>query len=459
AGRVRRAKLGLTEDMWCAAGDPLGRDFIAAGTKGHILSGSPGSLRVTKVGSEDLYACWFDNQGAMWVAGVGGTLYQRKRRAKWKAIKSPIRSDWLTGGSDARDHQLLASRGGAVWQRDANGKWTKLRNGGPELTSIVGFIAKASYIIPRSARRIEPSRVALPPARLQYPANVERDGATPVFERTTPIRGFKTPLLMGAMTFGGVWPKQRGGCEACYNTALLLGAEGQVIDLVDKSYLLVFGEYIPLGERYPELYDWLPEASRFQPGQRTRPMEFQGSRLGIMVCYEDLLPRHAQRLAAHDPHVFINLTNDAWFGQTAEPYHHLQLAQMRTVEYRRWLIRSTNTGVSVFIDAAGRRVKETKLTGAETLLHSVPMLEGRTVYAVLGDWPAWILVVALLLIWARAFRNASPPTKSKTKRPSKSSRTKPKRPAKPTSKKPRKKPPTKPRKPRAPEVLEPERLS
>ena len=52
--------------------------------------------------------------------------------------------------------------------------------------------------------------------------------------------------------------------------------------------------------------------------------------------------------------IFVNLTNDAWFGQTAEPEHHLQLAQLRTVEYRRWLVRSTNPGISVFIDSMGR---------------------------------------------------------------------------------------------------------
>ena len=71
------------------------------------------------------------------------------------------------------------------------------------------------------------------------------------------------------------------------------------------------------------------------------------------------------------------------------------------MEYRRWLLRSTNTGISVFIDAVGRRVAETKLTGEETLMRAVPLLEGRTVYAVLGDWPLAALALALLWLWAR----------------------------------------------------------
>ena len=139
-------------------------------------------------------------------------------------------------------------------------------------------------------------------------------------------------------------------------------------------HLVPFGEYIPLGEQFPQLYELSPETSRFQSGTRTAPIELplkDGviARLGMLICYEDLVPGYAKRVAAHDPDVFINLTNDAWFGQSAEPEHHLNLALIRAVEYRRWLLRSTNTGISVFIDAVGRRVAETALTGEETLLY------------------------------------------------------------------------------------------
>jgi apolipoprotein N-acyltransferase len=169
----------------------------------------------------------------------------------------------------------------------------------------------------------------------------------------------------------------------------------------------MFGEYLPFGETWPELYKLLPEGSRFQPGTRTTPMVFDKARIGMLICYEDLLPRHVIRVAAHDPNVFVNLTNDAWFGKSAEPYHHLQLAQLRTIEYRRWLVRATNTGVSVFIDANGRRVQETELHGAETMVRAVPLMEGRTLYAMTGDWPPIALLVILLLTWARALRGGS----------------------------------------------------
>jgi apolipoprotein N-acyltransferase len=139
----------------------------------------------------------------------------------------------------------------------------------------------------------------------------------------------------------------------------------------------------------------------------------------MLICYEDLLPAYARRVAVHNPNVLINLTNDAWFGKTAEPEHHLNLALMRSVEYRRWLLRSTNTGISVFIDAVGRRVAQTRLDDAETLLRAVPLLEGQTVYARLGDWPLLLLALVCGVLLMQALRGggaaAAGQPKAKTK--------------------------------------------
>ena len=82
------------------------------------------------------------------------------------------------------------------------------------------------------------------------------------------------------------------------------------------------------------------------------------------------------------------------------PYLHLALATFRSIEHRRALVRSTNTGVSAFVDPVGRIVKETSLEGAETLLHDVPMLEGATVYGVIGDVVAYACLAWLLALLA-----------------------------------------------------------
>ncbi|MCO4763271.1 MAG: apolipoprotein N-acyltransferase [Myxococcales bacterium] len=407
---VQRKSTGTTEDLWAIAADPLGRVFVAAGSGGVILMGSSGKLRVVHRTGTDLFATWFAPDGTAWVAGAKGQLLKRRRNGRWTKVKSPTRSDLLAGAMDAKGRVLVVGRGGQAWLRVGR-SWRQVRKEGSELTDLVGFQAQASYVIPRGAKRIVPATTRLPKGPLLKA--VDKDAGTPEFDRNTPRRGFSAPLLMGAMTHGGELPMRNADCKACYNSALLIDRDGTVRDLYDKAFLLVFGEYMPFGEDYPQLYDLLPESSRFQAGTRTRPVVLGDARIGLLICYEDLLPDHAQRVAAHDPNVYINMTNDAWFGMTAEPYHHMQLSQMRSVEYRRWLIRSTNTGVSVFIDAMGRRVKETQLTGAETLMADVPLLEGKTVYAVLGDWPLILLLVLLLLLWARALKNGGQPSGGK----------------------------------------------
>ena len=84
------------------------------------------------------------------------------------------------------------------------------------------------------------------------------------------------------------------------------------------------------------------------------------------ICYEDILPRFVRDAANQRVHVFVNLTNDAWFGLTHEPMQHLGLAVFRTVEHRKGLVRAVNTGVSTYIDPTGRAVHKTRATDPDT---------------------------------------------------------------------------------------------
>src|SRR5205823_7478152 len=131
-----------------------------------------------------------------------------------------------------------------------------------------------------------------------------------------------------------------------------------------------------------------PEASNFNRGSEPArfPLEVGGRAyaLGPLICYEDILPGFARRVAKLGPNAFVNMTNDAWFGRTAEPYQHLALAVFRSVEHRIEMIRAVNTGVSAHIDAAGRlrdRTESVDPTEApaptpKTLLVELAMLPG-----------------------------------------------------------------------------------
>ena len=433
---VQRVESPTQEDLHDVAGDPLGAELVAVGDNGTILSITGRAVSVHSRGGKHLRAAWFCGDGSAWVAGDDATLLRRRPLGRYKRVPITVTGSTsgprgvIAGGCDA-DGNVLLSADGKLWMGDSSGAFSLLPgNGSRAIRSIAGLQAKASYTIPRSARRVLPSSAPLPGPKVSYPANVlldERMGLGE-FDRSSPRRGFSTPLLFGALTYGGVLPRRNNDCRACYNSALLIDGSGRVLETTDKAFLLVFGEYMPFGERFPELYELLPESSRFQPGTRTRPLILGNARIGVVVCYEDLLPRQTMKVAAHDPNVLVNLTNDAWFGQTAEPEHHLQLAQLRTVEYRRWLVRSTNTGISVFIDALGRRRKETALTEAETLMMDVPLLEGRTLYAMLGDWPKVLLVVLMLWLAAGALRGGKTP--GQRKKPGKSA-------SKPATRRPR----------------------
>ena len=119
-------------------------------------------------------------------------------------------------------------------------------------------------------------------------------------------------------------------------------------------------------------------------------------------CYEAIRPEFVRRMVRTSrPHLLVTLANDAWFGDSQEPWLHLALVQLRAVEHRRFLVRATNSGVSAVVDPAGRIVARTGVLIRETLRATVHPLEGETTYARLGDWPSWLaaalVVVALAL--------------------------------------------------------------
>jgi apolipoprotein N-acyltransferase len=263
-----------------------------------------------------------------------------------------------------------------------------------------------------------------------YPYGWPRDARADAPE-TSPYRirrGFTAPLVFGAVTLS----EDREAPP--HNTALLLAASGEIVATYDKIHLLMFGEYIPGLETFPFVRSLLPDAAgHFAAGEEitTFPLTAGGRshRLGPMICYEDILPAFGRTLARQHPHLLVNLTNDAWFGASAEPWQHLALAVFRAVEARADLVRAVNPGVTSFVDAAGRVRATTYVIdpavdprGADGILVETALMEaGHTFYARYGDGfgvacAAVTLVLALLWPWLRqrrAGRAASGPRSEK----------------------------------------------
>jgi apolipoprotein N-acyltransferase len=201
------------------------------------------------------------------------------------------------------------------------------------------------------------------------------------------------PLLFGSST---VW--EENGRRWKSNSALLVGADGMIRDAYDKNLLIPLAEYLPLAGVLPALERRFPHVEHFQAARTTPALRLGAWRIATPICYEAIRPEFVRAMVrAARPHLLVTLANDAWFGDSQEPWLHLALARLRAVEHRRFLVRATNSGVSAVVDPAGRVVARSGLFTRETLRADVRPLDGETLYARLGDWPGW-LAAALVVI-------------------------------------------------------------
>lgn len=219
----------------------------------------------------------------------------------------------------------------------------------------------------------------------------------------------RAPMIVGALR---VRFEDR---RKIWNSAVAVSPGGSIEGVYDKTKLLAFGEYVPGDSIFPGIYELLPYTSRFERGESRAPLAVGPWSLSTDICYEDIIPGFIRRLmgpideAGTRPHAMVNLTNDSWYGPKQPPIH-LALATFRSIEHRRWLIRSTATGISAFVDSAGRVVASTGFETEEILVEDVPMITGgATVYGRIGDafgWLATAATAALLVLPRRRRRGA-----------------------------------------------------
>jgi apolipoprotein N-acyltransferase len=260
----------------------------------------------------------------------------------------------------------------------------------------MGIFEKRTEALEGHRRHLEQSRQLEEAGELDlivWPESAYVDG----LRRSLPMnvgevrRDLETPIL-----FGGISTELVGGTRKIYNTVFLTDEEGVVRSTYDKTYLLMFGEYLPLGDAFPILYELSPNSGRFTAGSHVRPLTLGQWRISTPVCYEDVLARFTRKMVREaKPHVLINLTNDAWFGDSQEPWIHLVLSKYRAIEHRRYMVRSTNSGISAVVDPLGRVVAQTGLLTRENLRYDIHMLDGDTFYTRFGDWPGVLGLLAI----------------------------------------------------------------
>jgi len=165
-----------------------------------------------------------------------------------------------------------------------------------------------------------------------------------------------------------------------YNSMMLLGepqpGSGREYH---KRHLVVFGEYYPMRWLLDFLRGWINiPYSDLTPGPDEQPlMSIDGIKLGLSICFENVFSRDIMR-DLPEANILINASNDAWFGDSLAPHQHLQMAQMRAAETGRPMVRSTNTGISAFIDAKGQFEQRSQQFKTLTMSHLVQGRSGAT---------------------------------------------------------------------------------
>jgi apolipoprotein N-acyltransferase len=176
------------------------------------------------------------------------------------------------------------------------------------------------------------------------------------------------------------------------NSAVLIAANGTEVGRYDQIDLVPFGEYVP------PLFSWVnritKETSDFTPGHDIKVFPAGGHHIGVFICYESAFPGLVRRFSAAGADVLVNLSNDGYFGHSEAREQHLMLVRMRAVENRRFVIRSTNDGITAVVDPAGRLRRALPPYREIVASMKYGTVQDVTFYAKHGDWFAWSCLVA-----------------------------------------------------------------
>ena len=190
----------------------------------------------------------------------------------------------------------------------------------------------------------------------------------------------------------------RGEDRRLWNSLHVLDKSGGLVATFDKFHLVPFGEYDPLGKFLPAGIR-VATAADFQSGDGIQTWQLNGlPPVSPLICYEIIFPGAVTSPSGPRPEWILNVTNDAWFGNSTGPYQHFANARLRAAEEGIPVVRVANTGISAVIDPYGRIVQTLGLGDRGVLDSPLPKaLEGRTPFATIGNLAVCILIALIVL--------------------------------------------------------------
>jgi apolipoprotein N-acyltransferase len=183
-----------------------------------------------------------------------------------------------------------------------------------------------------------------------------------------------------------------------FNSALVVASDGARVGRYDKIHLVPFGEFVPFQRLLFFARKLTGKVSRFTPGEEHKVFRLNGHRYGVFICYEAVFADEVREFSEMGAEVLVNISDDGWYGDTSAPWQHLNMARMRAIENRRWILRDTNNGVTAAIDPYGRVRQSIPRHQVDALPAQFGFRSDVTFYSAHGDVFAWLCVLLSLVL-------------------------------------------------------------
>lgn len=213
----------------------------------------------------------------------------------------------------------------------------------------------------------------------------------------------KAPVIAGSLGVDRSNIPQRG--YYLYDSASIFNSAGQYTGRYDKIHLVPWGEYVPY-KQFFSFADKLTEGvGDMDRGSQRTVFGLDGHSVGVFVCYESIFGDEIRQFSLNGAEVLVNISDDGWYGDSGAPWQHLNMVRMRAVENRRWILRSTNTGITTAIDPRGQIAFEAPrhVRGAFAFPYEYVPASSGSRYTKYGDWFASLcaFLTASFLLLAR----------------------------------------------------------
>ncbi len=196
-----------------------------------------------------------------------------------------------------------------------------------------------------------------------------------------------------------------------YNSLIVLGNANKAVQPMGdyqgngtndykKHHLLPIGEFVPFESLLRPLAPFfnLPMSSFARGNFQQQNLNAMGYQIAPALCYEIVFPEQLRANTHADTDLLLTVSNDAWFGDSIGPLQHMEIAQMRSIELGRPLVRATNNGVTAVVDVHGRITHQIPQFKEGVLVADVALYDGETWFKHLGQTPLLILCWLLLLV-------------------------------------------------------------